>query len=479
MITEKLSAERTLADDDFFPSVDEVDTWTAPPRRKLWIVMGVVALIVLSVVVATRYASGPPVVKFQLAPVARGSIDATVSAAGTCNPVVDVQVGSQVSGNIKALYADFNTHVKKGQLVALIDPAPFTAAVEQAQASLRATQAAVTTADANIAKARSERASALANVSSQKAAVVKARSALALAKIENQRQQTLFEDTVIARQDADTAKAAYDQAAASLDASNASLAAAQASAQSAQQQIEVAQAQMRQAQAVEAQSEASLSQARLNLEHTRILAPVDGTVIARRMDVGQTVAASFQAPTIFEIAQDLTKMQVDTNVAEADIGRLKAGQPATFTVDAFPGTVFHGTVVQIRQAPINVQNVITYDAVIAVANPDLKLLPGMTANATVLVDHRDHALSVPNAALRVKLPDPVRVVNAAPDTGTTDVYLPTGDATVRAVPVQLGISDGNVTEILQGDLREGQKVVVGVAAPHPPSAGSPRGRMRF
>ncbi len=209
-----------------------------------------------------------------------------------------------------------------------------------------------------------------------------------------------------------------------------------------------------------------LAQSQLNLEHTRILAPVDGTVIARRMDVGQTVAASFQAPTIFEIAQDLTKMQVDTNVAESDVGRLSVGQPATFTVDAYPSVVFHGTIAQIRKAPINVQNVITYDAVVNVANPDLKLFPGMTANVSILVAHRDNALKVPNAALRLRPPEslletPVPSVTA----DETLVYVPGTNSKLRAIPVKTGISDGNFTEIVQGDLQQGQQVAIGVSTP--------------
>ena len=252
--------------------------------------------------------------------------------------------------------------------------------------------------------------------------------------------------------------------------------ASRAGAESAQKQIDVAQTQVEQAQAVVQQDDAMLAQSQLNLEHTRILAPVDGTVIARRMDVGQTVAASFQAPTIFEIAQDLTKMQVDTNVAESDVGRLSVGQPATFTVDAYPGVVFHGTIAQIRKAPINVQNVITYDAVVNVANPDLKLFPGMTANVSILVAHRDNALKVPNAALRLRPPEslletPVPSVTA----DETLVYVPGSNSKLRAIPVKTGISDGNFTEIVQGDLQQGQQVAIGVSAPdnQTPAPGSP------
>ncbi len=430
-----------------------------------------------------RYASSTAPASFQLARIERGPIDSTISTTGTCNAVVDVQVGSQVSGNIKALYADFNTHVKKGQLVALIDPAPFQAAVDQARANVNAAKAAVATTQANLAKAESDHATALANIANQAANVEKAKSAVDLAKLANDRQEALVKGGVIAQQDADTAKATYDQAVASVNAAQASLDASRAAAQSSQKQIEVAQTQIEQAQAVEQQDDAMLAQAQLNLEHTRILAPVDGTVIARRMDVGQTVAASFQAPTIFEIAQDLTKMQVDTNVAESDVGHLKVGQQATFTVDAYPGHVFQGTITQIRKAPINVQNVITYDAVIAVANPDLKLFPGMTANATILVEHKDNILKVPNAALRLKPSASLMETSVVPPATPNGalVYVPAPESKLRAVLVKTGITDGNFTEITEGDLHEGQQVVVGISMPESqtPASESPRIPRRF
>ena len=457
------------AEEDFFPSLE--GEYVPPPRRsrRMWWIASVLAVAAAASTLLWRYATEPPPPTFQTARIERGRIDLTTSATGTCNAVVDVQVGSQVSGNIKALYADFNTRVKQGQLVALIDPAPFEAAVKQAHATLTAAKASVVTAQATLAKAQSDVANAQANVADQKANLEKANSAADLAKIANGREQALLQGGIVAQQDADTAKASYDQAVAGVDAAQASVNAAQASEQSAQKQVEVAQTQVDQAKAVEQQDEAALAQAQLNLEHTRIVAPVDGTVIARNMDVGQTVAASFQAPTIFNIAQDLTKMQVDTNVAESDIGRLQVGQPATFTVDAYPTTIFHGTVSQIRKSPINVQNVITYDAVIQVANPDLKLFPGMTANVTILVDRKDSILKLPNAALRVRPPKSILVNPAAEQMPLSAsealVYMPAPDAKLRAVPIQMGISDGSFTEIVKGDFQEGQSVVVGVTMP--------------
>jgi len=232
-------------------------------------------------------------------------------------------------------------------------------------------------------------------------------------------------------------------------------------------------------------NQAALNQARINLNHTRIIAPVDGTVVSRNMDVGQTVAASFQAPTIFLIAQDLTKMQVDTNVAESDVGRLKLGQTATFAVDAYPGVTFPGRVIQIREAPINVQNVITYDAVIEANNPDLKLFPGMTANVTISTQRSEHALKVPNAALRFKPSDSLLeslVRGARPAAGNWAVaYIAASNSKVRPVPVKVGITDGNYTEIETGELQEGQQVIVGMVSPGSspaqtvPTAPMPRG----
>jgi HlyD family secretion protein len=210
------------------------------------------------------------------------------------------------------------------------------------------------------------------------------------------------------------------------------------------------------------QFQAALAQTELDLEHTQIRAPVDGTVIARYMDVGQTVAASFQAPTIFEIAEDLTKMQVDTNVDEADIGDVQLGQPASFTVDAFPGEIFKADVSQIRKAPINVQNVITYDVVLRVDNEDLKLLPGMTANVKILTNTLNDTLKVPNAALRFK-PRGSDSSAASKSSGTQTIYMLAPDDVLQPVQVSAGLSDGNLTAISGGGVREGDRVIVGYA----------------
>jgi HlyD family secretion protein len=403
---------------------------------------------------------------YQTAPIERGKVQASISATGNCNAVVTVQVGSQVSGNIKALYADFNTKVKKGQLVAEIEPQVFQARVDQAKAQLDSAHTAVVSAQAQQEKANADIASARAAVANQNAAIAKAKAAAIDATAKLAERKTLFQQGILSKDDFDTAQSTYDQAVAEQQAAAAGLDAANHQVQSAQAMYQVAVTQLASAQSQVKQATASLEQSQLDLDHTKIIAPVDGTVIARQMDVGQTVAASFQAPTIFQIAQDLTKMQVDTNVDEADVGQVKLNQPARFTVDAYPTTIFHGAVTQIRQAPINVQNVITYDVVVGVANPDLKLLPGMTANVKVLTSEQDNVLKIPNAALRFHPADTQTQpqVQAASrkkaDAGST-VWILGADGKPKPVNVTLGITDGLTTSVQAGELKEGDRVITG------------------
>jgi len=453
-----------------------------PPAKKkrstrvwVWIAVAVVLLIVAAVWI---HLANRPTTEYVTARADRGDIDSTVTTTGNLNAVITVQVGSQVSGNIIALFADFNTKVKKGQLVALIDPAPFQAAMDQAKATLNSANAAVLTARATFAKSQSDLSTAIATVASEQANVVKAQSAVDLGKVEADRRQTLLREGVTSQEDYDTAKATYDQAAAAVDAAKAALTAAQAGADSAKKTVDVAQAQLQQAQAVAQQDQAALAQAQLNLDHTRIVAPVDGTVESRNMDVGQTVAASFQAPTIFLIAQDLTKMQVDTNVGEADVSAIRLDQRADFSVDAYPGQTFSGKVWQIRQAPINVQNVITYDVVIAVSNPDLKLFPGMTANATIYTGHVSNAIRIPKAALRFHPRAAPGATKSAPaQAGTQTVYvLDRGQP--AAVRVKLGISDQNYAQLVDGAIAEGQDLVVGTKGSPAGATPQPQGGTR-
>ncbi len=402
---------------------------------------------------------------YQTATIDKGTVRASISATGSCNAVVTVQVGSQVSGNIKALYADFNTKVKKGQLVAEIDPQVFQARVDQTKASLDSANASVVSARAQEAKADADIASARAAAANQNAAISKAKAAAQDANRKLVARKSLFQQGIISKEDMDTAQSTYDQAVAEQQAAAAQLDAANHQIQAAQATFDVAKTQLSSAQSQVKQAQASLEQAQLDLDHTRIIAPVDGTVIARHMDVGQTVAASFQAPTIFEVAQDLTKMQVDTNVDEADVGQVKLNQPVKFTVDAYPGTTFPGSVTQIRQAPINVQNVITYDIVVAVSNPDLKLFPGMTANVKILTNQVDDVIKIPNAALRFKPPDvkpdtTVRAAGRRQDAGAS-VWILGADGKPQQMKVKLGITDGFFTAVESGDLKQGEQVITG------------------
>jgi HlyD family secretion protein len=406
--------------------------------------------------------------QYRTAAVGRGEVASTVSATGTPNAVVTVQVGSQVSGNILALSADFNTRVKKGQVVARIDPEIYQARVDQANAALNAAQAAVVNAQAGIEKSKADVSSAQAAVANAKANVVKAQSAVTDAKNKLDRRLPLVNEGILSKEDGETAQSTYDQAVAALDAAKAELTASQNNVTAAQAQVRVADTQLSSAQANVRQADAALAQSRADLAHTYILAPVDGVVVSRNIDVGQTVAASLQAPTLFQIAEDLTKMQVDTNVSEADVGRVKVGMPATFTVDAYPGTVFRGTVSSIRQAPINVQNVVTYDVVIGVANPDLKLFPGMTANVRILVDRRQDVLRVPNAALRYRpadAPAPAKGRAAA-----SQVWVLDANNKAHAVTVKSGITDGTYTEITGGGLNAGDSVVLAALNGKAPTA---------
>src|SRR5690348_2508403 len=299
-------------------------------NRRNNIIVAIVAFLAIAFFVVRRERSGSS--QFQTATVTRGPITQAVTATGTLNPVVNVQVGSQVSGNIAKLFVDFNSQVKAGQVVAQIDPMLFQAVVTQAEGDLASAQAA-----------------------------------LELAKLNASRTQTLFARKTSSQADLDQAMANLHQAEANVKI-----------------------------------KQGALDKAKADLEHCTITSPIDGVVISRSVDVGQTVAASLQAPVIFQIANDLSKMQIDSNVAEADVGAVEVGQAVDFTVDAFPTRTFHGKVVQVRNAPITVQNVVTYDTVIGVENKDLKLKPGMTANVSVIIAQKDNVLQVKNAALRYR-----------------------------------------------------------------------------
>jgi HlyD family secretion protein len=389
----------------------------------------IVGLLVVAVVL--RQCSNGGAASYQTATITRGPITQAVTATGTLNPVVTVQVGSQVSGNIAKLFVDFNSQVKAGQVVAQIDPALFQATVTQAEGDLANAQAT-----------------------------------LELAKVNAKRTQELFAKKTSSQADVDQATATLHQSEANVKI-----------------------------------KQGALDKVRTDLEHCTITSPIDGVVISRSVDVGQTVAASLQAPIIFAIANDLTKMQIDANVAEADVGVVKIDQNVDFTVDAFPMQTFHGKVVQVRNAPITVQNVVTYDTVIGVSNPDLKLKPGMTANVSIVIAHKDDVLQIKNAALRYRPPDATLVETRRTGTsrmgrpaqgrsggvseGTerTVYVLPSGASRPQPAQIKTGISDGVVTEVVEG-LKEGDPVVTAelssaMAAPSPATNPFGGGSRRF
>jgi len=362
-------------------------------------------------------------VTYMTARIERGNIARLVTATGTVNPVTTVQVGSYVSGPIKELFVDFNSPVKKGQRVAQIDPRLFVVKVKQAEANLA-------TAHAQVDKDAAD---------------------LNFKQQVQKRLRDLFERNLVAKQEVEAAERDYIQA---------------------QAQLQLDQARLE-------QSTAALDEARVNLDYTDIVSPVDGVVVSRNVNVGQTVAASFQTPVLFLIAQDLTKMQINTNVSESDIGVVRERQQAFFTVDAYPERKFWGAVTQVRNAPQTVQNVVTYDVVVSVDNDDLALKPGMTASLSMITAQRDNVLKIPLAALRFRLPTvgkdgktqdrearrspaaPV-VIGEQKSEDQRRVWKQTDKQEIVAVPVRIGISDETASELLDGTLREGDEVLIGV-----------------
>lgn len=405
---------------------------------------------------------------YRTAAISRGDLLQTVSATGNPNAVVTVQVGTQVSGNIQSLYADFNSKVTKGQLIARIDPTMFEARVQQAQATLEASKVAVVNAQAQIQARQADILTAKANLAAAAANVLKAQAAVIDSKSKYERRHAMEDDKLFSKEEIETAKATYDTAIGSLNAAKAQEDAARQGIASAESQLAVAKAGLDTAAAQVRQSAANLAQSQVDLDHTYIRAPVNGTVVARQVDVGQTVAASLQAPIIFLIAEDLTKMQVDTNVSEADIGKVQVGQESTFSVDAYPGRTFRGTVREIRKAPINVQNVITYDVVIGVNNEDLKLFPGMTATVKIVTGRREGVLRVPNAALRFRPDSAGPAVASRRGANASAVWTMGPEGKPQREPVATGVTDGTFTEVSGKDVAEGTRVIIAATG----SAGS-------
>jgi HlyD family secretion protein len=439
--------------------------------KRKWIILGVV-VAVAGLFVALGLNRDTQVQHFT-AKVERGDIHDVVEATGTINSVITVQVGSQVSGSIAKLNADFNSRVHKGDVVALIDPALFEGALLQATADLK---------------------NSVANLKAARANLEKAKAALVQTKADYDRAVGLTKDGVMSEQQLDLAKSNYDAANASVDAAAANITQAEA-------QISL--------------KEAAVAVAQTNLDYTVIRSPIDGTVVARNVDVGQTVAASLQAPTIFTIAQDLTKMWVYAKTDESDVDNIKVGKAVTFKVDALPKQTFQGVVSQIRMNPTTVQSVVTYDTIIEFANPELKLFPGMTAYLTIPVATAKNALKLPNTALRYKPPigaDEVlalykrygiegvegrQAVGAdsaadergmpagtgaqnlprAPKAETAVVWKLHPDNTMEPVKVSLGITDHAYTEVstvLKGELKESDDVIIRSVAPKAQALGTIR-----
>jgi HlyD family secretion protein len=395
-------------------------------RRFGW---GIPAIVIISILIGLSPAfywliSKQSAVHYVTQNVTRGPIVRTITASGTVNPVIIVQVGTYVSGVIQGRYCDYNTKVKEGQLCAKIDPRPYQVTVDQDKA--------------NLAVARAQ--------------LVKDRASLAYAKVAYERNQKLAATKAVSQDTVDSAKSAYDQALAQIGVDEASI----------------------------ALREAELRAAEINLGYTDIISPVDGTVVSRNVEMGQTVAASFQTPTLFLIATDLTTMQVDTNVSESDVGAIKVGDQASFTVESFSRRTFSGEVTEVRQAPLTIQNVVTYDAVISARNPDLLLKPGMTATTRIVVDRRDDALRVPDQAFRYT-PGGLAAVSHAPPRPSP---VPDGSGAVllwvvrngepRSIGVVPGLDDDAFTEIVKGDLQPGDEVIVSEEAGSASHSAPPR-----
>ena len=522
--------------------------WAKLLTRKKQLMIGGGALAVLALGAFYFLGNRTAEAQYLTAKVERGNLRNTVTATGTLQAVTTVQVGSQASGTLSALNADFNSVVKKGQVIAQLDPSVAKAQVDQARANLVQARAAVTQARASVGQSRAgvsdAQAKALAaksTVQNNQAGVSGAQANLAVLKAQQddalsllRQQESLLKAGVIAKRDYDiaqtayrTAEARYNQAASQLNqailseqsSSVSGIAQSQAQVQQTQAQVQQSQAQVLSAQAQVQQAEAALRLAEVNLAHTTITSPIDGVVVSRDVNVGQTVAASLSAPTLFTIAKDLTEMQVIANIDQADIGLVENAKSVKFTVDAFPGKEFEGKIEQMRLNPQNVQNVVTYNVVIDVSNPEQKLKPGMTANLTITIDERNNVLKVPNAALRFTPQDATgrragggqwaggngggqgggrqggrqpgensnasatpgpsgQGSSASNDSGSREgrfapasapvlpgqtrlVWVLGQDGKPQAKRVKVGLSDGASTEIAEGSLLEGELVITG------------------
>src|ERR1035437_8386762 len=370
-----------------------------PDSKRHWLIAGLASLLIVAIATATWWTfAGRSTLRYVTVPVAKGAVTRTVTATGTVNPELTIIVGAAVSGIIQELYCDYNTQVKKGQVCAKIDPRPYQSVVDQNRANLA------------VAKAQLE----------------KDKANLTYSKLALDRAATLVQTHAVSQDSYDSAKSTYDQALAQITFDQATI----------------------------QQRQASLDAAQVNLDYASIVSPVDGTVVSRNVTMGQTFAASFQTPTLFLIATDLTKMEVDANVSESDIGGIKLGNKATFTVDAYAKRTFEGMVSKVRQSPQTVQNVVTYDIVISVNNSNLMLSPGMAAPSRIVVDQRNDVIRVPNQALRYV---PSGLASAG-QSGQAQIWI-LRDGQPVAIPVVTGLDDDSFTEIVSGDAKSGDFVI--------------------
>ena len=383
-------------------------------RKPRFIGIGTILLLIMVLAAAWWVFRNRTAVRYMTMPVTRGAVIHMVTGSGTVNPELAIIVGTYVSGVIQELHCDYNTAVKKGQLCAKIDPRPFQTIVDQGKANLLAS----------------------------KAQLEKDKASLIYAKLSFDRATQLVRTNAISQDAFDIAKSTYEQA---------------------QTQVALDEATIE-------QRLAELASAQVNLNYTDIISPVDGVVVSRNVTMGETVAATYQTPVLFLIATDLTKMEVDTNVSESDVGDLKEGDDATFVVDAFPKRTFQGVVSQVRQSPQTVQNVVTYDVVISVSNQDTALMPGMTADARIVTDHRDNVVRVPNAALHFI---PSGIHNRASE---TQIWVLRNNQP-KAVPVVVGLDDDSFTQILSGDVKPGDQVITAEQNAASDRAAAPR--LRF
>jgi HlyD family secretion protein len=432
--------------------------------RGRWLALLIAILVVASAAYAITRNSDES--RFITANVERGTIATYVKATGTVEPVITVDVSSQLSGRIAEVLVSDNDEVKHGQVIARLDPDAYNARVSEAQAALK-----VAKANALLQRASLQRAEVALRNAETARAVEEAQLQVVQATQEElerdyQRFLTLSRSGSAAERDMTKARSLREAGLASLRVGKEQIKLKADAIEIAKAEIEMAKANLANAEAVVEQKQATLEQAQVDRERTQIRAPIDGMVIKRDVNPGQTVAVALEAKTLFKIAQDLREMQVRGRIDEADVGKLRVGQAATFTVDAFPDREFTGKVLQIRKSPETKQEVVTYTAIISAPNADLLLLPGMTATLRVMVTQAESTLTIPSQALRFRPDHPAGAAGAAPDarTGAT-VWVLDDRGTPTSVPVRLGKDDGNSIQVLSDNLRQGQQVIVGVATP--------------